>query len=81
MAVDLRKHVLSLRAVSEQSHQLYVVVEGTAHVSTLGHVVAHQSDQRLERGWVVVEQQHILTRIHQLKKTHGRYVIVMAMTK
>ena len=63
MTVDLREHILALRAVGKESHQLNVVVQGTAHFR---HVVTHQLNKSVERCCVVVEQQHILTGVDQL---------------
>ena len=61
--MDLREHILALRAVGKESHQFNVVVQATAHFR---HVVTHQLNKSVERCRVIVKQQHILTGVDQL---------------
>ena len=63
VALDLGVDVLALGTASQQLHQVDVVHERAGRVDAV-MLRLHQLDQVLERGPVVVEQQHVVTDVH-----------------
>jgi len=66
MTLDLRVHVLALRTESEQLDQVDVVVEQAVRIVTF-LLRLHQRHKGLERVAIIVEHQHFLSNVHQLK--------------
>lgn len=66
IALDFRVDVLPLGARCQQLHKGDVVGQGAALIPT-GSLRAHHVEEDGKRGSVVVEYQHILTPIDQLK--------------
>ena len=67
VALDLGVDVLALGADGQQLHQVDVVHQGAVLVHAAA-LRAHHLHQRLEGGAVVVEHQHVLARVHQLRE-------------
>lgn len=66
IALDFRVDVLPLGACRQQLHKGDVVGQGAALIPT-GSLGAHHVEEDGKRSSVVVEYQHILTPINQLK--------------
>ena len=73
VTLDLRVDVLALGAAGEQLDEVDVVGEwtGAGRVRPMA-LRAHQRRQRLEERLVVVEEQHVVAHVHQLRgRGHG----------
>ncbi len=67
VALDLGVDVFALRADGQQLHQVDVVHEGAVFIHPVT-LRTHHLDQSLEGGPVIIKDQHILSRVHQLQK-------------
>ncbi len=68
VALDLGVDVFALRADGQQLHQVDVVHEGAVFIHPPVTLRTHHLDQSLEGGPVIIKDQHILSRVHQLQK-------------
>ena len=67
MALDLSVDVLALGAAGQQLHQVDVVGERGRRVHAVS-LRPHELHQGLEGRLVVIEEQHVLANVHQLRR-------------